>query len=424
MPKIPQIFDPIQFDQAHIWHPYSPSPSHYPQHLITSANGVWLTLNNGQKVIDGMSSWWAMIHGHNHPELNKAIKQQVDVMAHVMFGGLTHTPAIALAKKLVEITPKPLTQVFFSDSGSVSVEVAIKMALQYQIASNKPNKSKLITVRGGYHGDTIGAMAVCDPQQGMHHLFQAILTQHYFVKQPNEPGAIEDLEKTLKAQHSHIAAMILEPIVQGAGGMVFYSSDYLIKARQLCTQYEVLLIIDEIATGFGRTGALFASSHIGVEADILCLGKALTGGYLSLGATLTTQKIANKIGTLMHGPTFMANPLACSVALKSIEILLNSCWQANIKQIEQTFIRDLSLLKNHSSVADVRVLGAIAVVEMVDNIEVESVQNKLIKQGVWLRPFGKLLYSMPSFNITADELHKLTHAIKTIVCERPLHKYK
>ena len=403
------------FDQQHIWHPYSPSPSPHQANLIKFAQGVYLTLEDDTVVIDGMSSWWSVIHGYNHPVLNQAIKNQLDNMAHVMFGGLTHQPAIELCQQLIKLTPDCLTQVFLTDSGSVAVEIAIKMALQYQYAQGKPSKSKLITVKGGYHGDTFGAMSVCDPDNGMHHLFTDILPRHFFAKQPNQTGAIEDLERLLGKHCNQIAAMILEPIVQGAGGMVFYPADYLKQARALCSQYEVLLIVDEIATGFGRTGKLFACEWANIDADILCVGKALTGGYLSLGATLTSQIIAQTIGTLMHGPTFMANPLACAVASKSIELLLASSWQANIARIEGIFKQDLLELKSHKRVKDVRILGAIAVVEMTDDIAIETTQRILIKAGVWLRPFGKLLYSMPSFNISTAQLKQITHAIKQVI---------
>lgn len=403
--------DAIKFDQNHIWHPYHSSPSTYPHHLIKSAHGVYLTLKNGQKVIDGMSSWWAVIHGYNHPVLNQAINDQTQQMSHVMFGGLTHKPAIDLAQKLVDLTSQNLTQVFLSDSGSVSVEVALKMALQYQQSQGKHHKTKFITAKGGYHGDTLGAMAVCDLENETHHLFSSILPKHFFVTRPDMENAIDDLEKTLKNHHHSIAAMIIEPMVQGAGGMRFYAKEYLKKSRKLCTQYDVLLILDEIAIGFGRTGKLFGYQWANIEADILCLGKALTGGYLSLGATLTSQKIATTIGTFMHGPTFMANPLACSVANASIEMLLKSNWQDNIKRIQTHFEQTLYPLKSHQKVADVRVFGAIGVVEMHQTIDIEAMQQKLIKCGVWLRPFGKLLYSMPPFIINDDELNQVTQAI-------------
>jgi len=337
-----------------------------------------------------------------------------------MFGGLTHQSAIDLAKTLVAITPESLNKVFFTDSGSVSVEVALKMALQYWHNKGQADKHKFITIRGGYHGDTFGAMSVCDPDNGMHHLFSGVLPKHFFVKSPSVVSmdeALQDLESTLKQNSDSIAAMILEPVVQGAGGMRLYNPQYLTKAKALCEQHNVLFILDEIATGFGRTGELFALEYVDVDPDILCLGKALTGGYMTLAATLTTDEIAGTVGTLMHGPTFMANPLACAVANANIELLLNSPWQDNIARIEKTFYAELSNLKQQDKVADVRILGAIAVIEMQNDIKVEQVQKRLIELGVWLRPFGKLLYTMPPFIITDDELLTITKAIKTVIVE-------
>jgi adenosylmethionine-8-amino-7-oxononanoate aminotransferase len=369
-------------------------------------------------VIDGMSSWWSAIHGYNHPILNQAVTEQLKKMSHVMFGGLTHQPAIDLAKTLVKITPENLSKVFFSDSGSMSVEVALKMALQYWHNKDEKNKQKFITIRGGYHGDSFGAMSVCDPDNGLHHLFSHTVAQQYFVKSPSMvtmDEALEDLEQTLIKNSNSIAAMILEPVVQGAGGMTIYNPQYLSKAKALCQQHQTLFILDEIATGFGRTGELFALEYVNVEPDILCLGKALTGGYLSLAATLTSDEVANTVDILMHGPTFMANPLACAVANASIELLLNSPWQDNIARIEKHFYDELSPLKQHEKVADVRILGAIGVVEMANEIDIETVQNLLLENGVWLRPYGKLLYTMPPFTITDDELLTLTNAIKAVI---------
>jgi adenosylmethionine-8-amino-7-oxononanoate aminotransferase len=367
-----------------------------------------------------MSSWWSAIHGYNHPVLNKAVQTQLGKMSHVMFGGLTHKPAITLAKTLVEITPENLTKVFFTDSGSVSVEVALKMALQYWHNKGQIEKRKFVTIRGGYHGDTFGAMSVCDPDNGMHHLFSGVLPKHFFVKSPSMAPmdeALQDLESTLKQNANSIAAMILEPVVQGAGGMRIYNPQYLTQAKALCEQFDVLFILDEIATGFGRTGELFALEYVDVMPDILCLGKALTGGYMSLAATLTTDEITNTVGILMHGPTFMANPLACAVANASIELLLNSPWQDDIARIEKIFHANLSDLRQNDKVADVRILGAIAVIEMKEEIRVEWSQKRLIELGVWLRPYGKLLYTMPPFVITDDELITITKAIKTVVEE-------
>ena len=345
---------------------------------------------------------------------------QLGKMSHVMFGGLTHEPAITLAKTLVGITPEHLSKVFFTDSGSVAVEAALKMALQYWHNQGQSKKHKFVTIRGGYHGDTFGAMSVCDPDNGMHHLFSGVLPQHFFTKSPSTVSmdeALADLESTLKAHSKHIAAMILEPVVQGAGGMKIYNPQYLTKAKALCQQHQVLFILDEIATGFGRTGELFALEYVDVEPDILCLGKALTGGYMTLAATLTTDEISQGIGTLMHGPTFMANPLACSVANASIELLLNSPWQDNIADIETVLSGELSSLKSHDKVADVRILGAIGVVELTQEIDVEKVQNQLIEHGVWLRPYGKLLYTMPPFTISKQELLLITKAIKIVIEE-------
>jgi adenosylmethionine-8-amino-7-oxononanoate aminotransferase len=406
------------FDQAHIWHPYAKIPNEVSTHVVKSAEGVYLNLESDKRVVDGMSSWWSAIHGYNHPTLNQAITTQLGKMSHVMFGGLTHDPAIALAKTLVEITPENLTKVFFTDSGSVAVEAALKMALQYWHNKGQSDKHKFVTIRGGYHGDTFGAMSVCDPDNGMHHLFSSVLPKHYFVKSPSmEPmdDALEDLESTLKQHSSSIAAMILEPVVQGAGGMRLYNPQYLTKAKALCQRHDVLFILDEIATGFGRTGELFALEYVEVEPDILCLGKALTGGYMSLAATLTTDKISQGVGTLMHGPTFMANPLACSVAHASIELLLNSDWQDNIADIEAVLHSELSPLREHEKVADVRILGAIGVVELTEEMNMETVQNLLIENGVWLRPYGKLLYTMPPFIINKQELLLITKAIKVVI---------
>ncbi|CAC9984293.1 Adenosylmethionine-8-amino-7-oxononanoate aminotransferase (EC 2.6.1.62) [uncultured Gammaproteobacteria bacterium] len=406
------------FDHQHIWHPYAKVPNPIQSHKVLSADGVCLNLEGDKRVVDGMSSWWSAIHGYNHPVLNQAVTEQLAKMSHIMFGGLTHQSAIDLAKTLVAITPEPLSKVFFSDSGSVAVEVALKMACQYWHNQGKSSKQKFVTIRGGYHGDTFGAMSVCDPDNSMHSLFSGILPQHFFVKSPSVAlmeEALADLEATLKQHSDAIAAMILEPVVQGAGSMRFYNPQYLLKAKALCEQYQVLFILDEIATGFGRTGELFALEYVEVEVDILCLGKALTGGYMTLAATLTTDDIAQTVGTLMHGPTFMANPLACAVANASINLLLNSPWQDNIARIEKHFYAELAPLKQNDKVADVRILGAIGIIEMVNDIEVEKTQNQLIDNGVWLRPYGKFLYTMPPFIITDNELSIITNAIKTII---------
>ncbi len=415
----------LQFDQKHIWHPYTSMVQPTPVFPVVSAKGVYITLEDGRKLVDGMSSWWAAIHGYNHPVLNQAITEQSQKMAHIMFGGLTHQPAITLAQKLVELTAEPLQHVFFADSGSVSVEVAIKMAIQYQYAQGKPNKQKLLTVAGGYHGDTFGAMAVCDPINGMHSHFKAILAQHYFAPKPNcngEQAEISDLQQLIQQHHQQIAAVIIEPLVQGAGGMRFYCPQYLQQLRQLCDHYQVLLIFDEIATGFGRTGSLFAYQQADVVPDILCLGKALTGGYMTLAATLANSKVAQGMaslanGVLMHGPTFMANPLACAVANASIELLLGSPWQKRVQQIEKQLKQELMPYSVEPLVKDVRVKGAIGVVELHQEVDMHSLPEKFVNLGVWIRPFDRLVYLMPPYIIQPAELSKLTSAIGQVIKE-------
>ena len=410
-------------DHDHIWHPYSTMKSNLPIYEVESANGVRIKLKDGRELIDGMSSWWCMIHGYNHPEMNAALEQQIKKMSHVMFGGLTHEPAIKLTKKLVEITPEPLNKVFYSDSGSVAVEVAMKMSIQYWHAKGQPKKQHFIALRSAYHGDTFAAMSVSDPDTGMHSLFRESLAKQIFIKQPssrfgescNKQDIIE-LEETLKKHTNDVAALILEPIVQGAGGMWFYSADYLKQAKQLCDKYNVLLIFDEIATGFSRTGKLFACEHANIYPDIMCIGKALTGGYLTLAATLTTDEVANTIdrgepGVFMHGPTFMANPLACTAALTSINILLNSEWQINIKRIETQFKEKLEICNTFSNVNEVRVLGAIGVVEMEHPVDMKKITEEFVNKGVWVRPFGSLVYLMPPFIIENNDLEKLISAV-------------
>ncbi|MDC9728691.1 MAG: adenosylmethionine--8-amino-7-oxononanoate transaminase [Methyloprofundus sp.] len=416
-----------KLDQKHVWHPYSAVQADYPVYPVKSAHGVTINLTDGRQLIDGMSSWWSAIHGYNHPILNQAVTDQLQNMSHIMFGGLTHQPAIDLALQLVEITPEPLQTVFFADSGSVAVEVAMKMAIQYWHTKNQPSKKQLLTVRNGYHGDTFGAMSVSDPENGMHSLFSSTLSQQLFVDAPccrfGEPCTTEDItqfKETLAQHQQQIAAVILEPIVQGAGGMRFYSADYLRQVRELCTQYDVLLILDEIATGFGRTGKLFACEHAQISPDILCLGKALTGGYMTLAATLATEEIALSIrdgepGIFMHGPTFMANPLACATALASLKLLLDSPWQKTVNNIEGLLQKGLNPCKDFSAVKEVRVLGAIGVIELHDAIDIKSLQPKFVEAGVWVRPFNKLIYLMPPFIISDNELETLTAAVVTVV---------
>ena len=407
----------MNFDDQHIWHPYAKIPNTVPTYLVESADSVYLNLEGGRRVIDGMSSWWSMIHGYNNPALNQAIKDQIDCVSHVMFGGLTHQPAIDLCQLLIQITPPGLDKVFLADSGSVSVEISLKMALQYWHNKGRFDKTHFVTPRGGYHGDTFGAMSICDPENGMHHLFQGVLPKHYFVTKPsigNTSEALSDLNKVLKESHNKIAAMVLEPIVQGAGGMNIYESEYLRKARSLCDAFDVLLIVDEIATGFGRTGKLFACEHAHISPDILCLGKALTGGYMSMAATLSTAEVAETVGVLMHGPTFMGNPLSCSVANRSIDLLLSSEWENRILQIENILKSELLPLQKQKSVSDVRVIGAIGVIEFESPLDMKLVQENLIENGVWLRPYGKLLYTMPPYVINDIELLTITKAMTAI----------
>ena len=411
-----------QFDRNHIWHPYTSMTNPLPTYEVESAEGVRLKLKDGRELIDGMSSWWCMIHGYNHPALNTAATEQLAKMSHVMFGGITHEPAMALADKLLQITPPELNKVFFSDSGSVSVEVALKMALQYWQAQGQTKKTRMLTIRGGYHGDTFGAMAVTDPVNGMHSLFNHVLPQHLFAPRPSTPfgqilqkGDLDEFTRLIENHNDEIAAVILEPIVQGAGGMWFYSPEYLTEVARLCKQHKVLLIADEIATGFGRTGTLFACEHANVVPDILCVGKALTGGYMSLAATLTSDRVAETIsangGVLMHGPTFMANPLACAVANASIDLLLDSPWQQRIQLMESQLDAELHPLVEHHNVSSVRVLGGIGVVETVRPVDVAAMQTLFIDLGVWIRPFGHLIYLMPPYVITSNELSELTAAV-------------
>lgn len=421
--KNTEISELIDFDRKHIWHPYSSLIDPPDMVPVISAKGVRLKLADGREIIDGMASWWSAIHGYNHPVLNQAIKDQLEQMSHVMFGGITHPAAVDLSKLLVKITPPSLDKVFISDSGSVSVEVAIKMALQYWYSQGKKQRSKLLTIRSGYHGDTFGAMAVCDPTTGMHHLFSGVMPQHIFVEspacrfeEPFEERHISDFKQQLEENQHDIAAVILEPIVQGAGGMKFYAPGYLKRVRELCDEYGILLILDEIATGFGRTGKLFACEHADIEPDIMCVGKALTGGYMSLAATLCSDKVARGIcegeaGAFMHGPTFMANPIACAVASASIRLLLSHPWQKMVKNLENQLSSKLAPAAELSSVADLRVLGGIGVIEMKEPVDMKTIQAKFVDNGVWVRPFGKLVYVMPPYIINDEDLSKLTNAI-------------
>ena len=412
-------------DQRHVWHPYAGMGTGVPAYPVVSAKGVRFRLADGRELIDGMSSWWCAIHGYGQPDIDRALRTQIKKMAHVMFGGLTHEPAVQLATRLVSLTPPALQTVFFVDSGSVAVEVAMKMAIQYWHAYGRPDKHRFLTIKNGYHGDTLGAMSVCDPVTGMHTLFQGVLNPQYFVPAPAcrfgtlcRDDDIAPLEKTLAHKHQQIAAVILEPIVQGAGGMRFYSADYLARVRALCDRHKVLLILDEIATGFGRTGKLFAAEHACVVADILCVGKALTGGYLSLAATLTTREVSETISgsppnALMHGPTFMGNPLACTAALTSLDLLFALPWQTRIAKIASHLADGLAPCRGLPGVVDVRVLGGIGVVELAYAVDLAVLQPYFVNAGVWIRPFGKLIYLMPPFIISPDDLAALTSAVVT-----------
>ncbi|WP_209507664.1 MULTISPECIES: adenosylmethionine--8-amino-7-oxononanoate transaminase [unclassified Ruegeria] len=418
---------PLEFDARHLWHPYTHVLEPGPMHLITGAEGVWLTRADGVRMIDAMSSWWCTVHGHRHPAIIDAMQKQLNTLPHVMFGGLTHEPAVELGRRLVDLLPDGLDRIFYSDSGSVAIEVALKMAVQYQIANGRGERSEFATIRGGYHGDTWKAMSVCDPVNGMHGLFRGALSIQHFLPRPHiqfgrewpdNPSAngLESLEALLNDKGNRIAALILEPVVQGAGGMYFYHPAWLRGARALCDAHDVLLIFDEIATGFGRSGEMFAMDHAGVVPDILCLGKALTGGHITLAATIATEAVARGIGeseagVLMHGPTYMANPLACSAGVASLDQLQQRNWKQEVASISQQMKTELAPARNLPGVADVRVLGAIGVIEMEERVDPSIAHGLAAETGVWLRPFARNIYCMPPYVISPDELSRVTSAM-------------
>ena len=415
------------FDQQHLWHPYASLPPTYPNIVIDHADGIYIVTEDGTRLIDGMSSWWASVHGYNHPKLNAAMIEQLGKMAHVMFGGLTHQPAIDLGKKLLAIVPAGLDAIFYADSGSIAVEVALKMALQYQIAAKRPTKQQFASTHSGYYGDTWHAMSVCDPINGMHSLYGKQLPMQHFVPAP--PTGFErditqqeydELTDFFDKNSDKLAGFIIEPIIQGAGGMRFYSPQYLQLLRKLCDEYDVVLIADEIATGFGRSGKLFACEHAGISPDIMTVGKALTGGYMTFAATLCTRKVAETISqsdypALMHGPTFMGNPLACAVACASIDLILSYDIEARTANIRTIMEQKLAVAAKLDGVKEVRCLGAVAVIELNEAVDMPTFQFLLIKNGIWVRPFGKLVYIMPPYVITDDELVTLCQSLLTVL---------